>query len=1285
MIAYKRILFLLLLSLLCQYGKATHIVGGEMNYTCLGNNEYEITLTIFRDCFNGNPNAWFDDPASIGIFDENNVLLEEVLIDLMGNDTLDPVLTSECLVVPPNVCVHTTTYTTVVELPPIPGGYQLAYQRCCRNQTIINIIDPLDTGATYGVTISEAALNECNSNPKFQQWPPIYICVNEPIVFDQSAIDQDGDSIVYRLCTPLSGANPDIPQPQPPNNPPYEPISWVDPPYNVDNMLNGIAGGVPLEIDSETGLLTGLPNTIGQFVVGICVEEYRNGTLISTTRRDFQYNVGECGEASAAFAAPEVQCGNLSVAFDNLSDGASNFIWYFNDPENPGATSTATNPVYIYSDTGLYTVMLIAAPGEVCEDTAFQEIYLQDNTIEAGFLLEQGPCSDSVIISASDQSTDNLYGITSWEWILEPGGQTANQPNPEFVISESGQYELQLTVTSGIGCTQEISATFTINLIEETLIGDTVTVCQGDSIGLNPTQEGSYAYQWADNPDIADSQSPNPVVSPLQTSTYTVTITDVESGCENVEAVTVFIPEPITAEAPPDTTICSQEILLVGQSNTGQQFFWALDDTLGNVVSTTDSLLADPQGPSTYYFLARDGFGCSSLDSVTIQGNAVDVITSSQQAICPGEFGSIAVINLDSQDSLSVSWSPDDFIVTNPNNPSAFVLLEEPGTYWFYAETTNQFGCSTYDSTTLTLIDTSEQVSFLTEVQCSDYNVLFTSTSVNAPFYNWSFGDPNDSTATALGSQVSHMYSAPGTYEVTITLSSSINCPDTIIQEITLGESNITPDFDWEISNCTDSITLQLTDQSINNQSEIEEWEWSFSNGQSSPLQNPTLTLNEGKILSVQLNITSNDGCQDSILQEIPIDIPELNLPDTLIACLGDSIGLNPEASAEFTYQWSPADLLSDPTLANPQVLLDNSQAFSLIATSLDGDCQLEREVYALVPPDFEYELAPDTALCNDGFLLYMNSEILLDVVWHQVYNGDTVFVSSDPEVLVYPQGPTQYLATLTDEFGCVKRDSVLADRQIIQVFLPNSASICQDDTTELEVINLLGDSLEYQWGPAADILSGQGTPNALVAPGANQTFSVTITNSLGCTVMESTLVQTSDNIPPLEITAATDTLFAPGAVQLEATLDPTYQYFWGPPQGLNNITVFNPVAQVDSTVTYKVEVLNEDGCANEAEITITLFTDCLPPFIYVPNAFTPNGDQLNDELIVRGNTIDEFYFAIYNRWGQLVFESYDPNLGWDGTFEGEALPADVFAYYLEVSCFNGENYFEKGNISLIR
>ena len=172
-------------------------------------------------------------------------------------------------------------------------------------------------------------------------------CADEPIFFDQSATDLDGDSIVYRLCTPLSGANQQVPQPQPPNNPPYDPIQWVDPPYGVPNMLNGTPGGDPLRIDPVTGLLTGLPNTVGQFVVGICVEEYRNGELISTTRRDFQYNVGQCNRTTAAFFAPEIYCDGLTVDFENQSIDAAEYLWYFDRENDLSAISMEEKP-YLY-------------------------------------------------------------------------------------------------------------------------------------------------------------------------------------------------------------------------------------------------------------------------------------------------------------------------------------------------------------------------------------------------------------------------------------------------------------------------------------------------------------------------------------------------------------------------------------------------------------------------------------------------------------------------------------------------------------------------------------------------------------------------------------------------------------------------------------------------------------------------------------------------------------------------------------------------------------------------
>lgn len=600
--------------------KATHIVGGEMRYRCLGNNEYEITLVIFRDCFYGNPAAWFDDPASIGIFNASNNLIRQILVAPMGNDTLQPILTSECFVVPPSVCVHTTTYRTTLTLDPIAGGYTLAYQRCCRNQTIVNIVNPLATGATYSVTISEAALQQCNSSPQFNQWPPIYICAGVPIEFDQSARDMDGDSIVYRLCEPLRGATQSNPMPQPPNPPPYLPVIWVSPPYGVANMLNGTPGDPPLAIDPHTGLLTGLPNTIGQFVVGICVEEYRNGQLIGTMRRDFQYNVGLCGQTVSAFFAPEIQCGSLSVSFQNQSNNADNFLWQFNDPAQPNASSTDPNPVFTFSDTGTYQIMLIADPGTVCADTAVRSIRLLPDALFPGFSVERGPCSDTVTLNVTDQSFDVLSTIIRRSWRLLPDGQSSSALNPQFVIRNDGLYTLELTVEAENGCVQMTSQSFPISLVNVPP-PDSTSVCRGDTATLRvPVAAGqNLSFTWSPAQAIISGAATSTVrVAPLATTTYAVTVQNA-AGCSRNFQATVHVSDDfplIAATADPDTIAPGETAQLDVTFNPDYTYEWTSDPSLNR--TDVHNPTATPTQTTTYRVRATNTRGCSSTALITV-------------------------------------------------------------------------------------------------------------------------------------------------------------------------------------------------------------------------------------------------------------------------------------------------------------------------------------------------------------------------------------------------------------------------------------------------------------------------------------------------------------------------------------------------------------------------------------------------------------------------------------------------------------------------------------------
>ena len=194
---------------------ARHIVGGEIFYECLGpgsapdTRNYRLTMKVYRDCA-GN-GAEFDNPAQIGIYSYINGVYKFISLRNIdhGSVTSLEFVENPCLILPPNVCVEETSYIiNLNNMPIIAGSYIASWQRCCRNNTINNINAPNNTGATYTIEITEEAQRTCNNGPRFNNFPPIGICTNDPINFDHSASDKEGDDIVYEFCAPLQGGGP---------------------------------------------------------------------------------------------------------------------------------------------------------------------------------------------------------------------------------------------------------------------------------------------------------------------------------------------------------------------------------------------------------------------------------------------------------------------------------------------------------------------------------------------------------------------------------------------------------------------------------------------------------------------------------------------------------------------------------------------------------------------------------------------------------------------------------------------------------------------------------------------------------------------------------------------------------------------------------------------------------------------------------------------------------------------------------------------------------------------
>lgn len=601
------------LFLVCFFGilsfqsKSLHIIGGDIYYECLGNDQYRITMKVYRDCFSSG--AAFDDPAFMTIYSGNNLNINNPYADLevplSSQSGIPPDLDNPCLIPPSNVCVEEGIYSTVVTLPFNQAGYHISYQRCCRNTTINNITTPDDVGATYTIFISGQSLTECNSSPEFNEFPPIVICANEPIDFDHSATDPEGDELTYRLCAPLIGGgvlgvDPNDPAgsqnwpngvvPNPATPPPYNNVNYVVGPFSFAQPLGFAAN---MQINGTTGFLTGIPVNVGQFVVGICVEERRNGVLLSTIRRDFQFNVTNCERTILADIREDFMigpkefvinsCGTNTVVFDNQSTQAQfidGYYWEFDLENGTSATSLLENPTITFPGIGEYQGILVVNPNSPnCSDTAdiFVNVF-PDITSQFSFSFD--PCDPSPITYTDESFTGGGF-ITNWDWDFGEGG-TSTEQNPTYLFTEAGSWPVSLTVTDDNNCIETL--TQTVDWFPES----TILIAPEEDRGCSPftvtIQNNSfpldgYTTTW-DLGDGTSSSEASPTHTYEEPGTYTVSIR-IESpiGCVSEQTFPDLItvdpsPNAVFTCTPDDPSIFKPEVTFIDQSTDANVWLW---------------------------------------------------------------------------------------------------------------------------------------------------------------------------------------------------------------------------------------------------------------------------------------------------------------------------------------------------------------------------------------------------------------------------------------------------------------------------------------------------------------------------------------------------------------------------------------------------------------------------------------------------------------------------------------------------------------------------------------
>lgn len=984
----------------------------------------------------------------------------------------------------------------------------------------------------------------------------------------------------------------------------------------------------------------------------------------------------------------ELQCDGSTVVFNNTSAGAFGFFWDFGD----GTTSNEVSPTHLYAEAGTYTVQLTSIYDASCVSTTVKQVMVRAPELIAGFSYDLIDCSaESATIAFMDTSFNSMGNTATWSWTFSDG-QTSTEQNPTITFDQSGEITATLTITSSNGCEESESQTIDIQLVDIDLL-EQITICPGESVVLNPGGNPDYSYSWMPATGLDDPTAASPVASPNQTTQYTVTVLNLAGSdtCAVTQQVTISVPDAINLELGDDLITCGEEAEITFSADIPVTIQWtsANEGDLGDGSSVT----VNPLRRDTIFATATSSSGCTETDTVVVIDQGVDVVTDPLSPIttCSGQETVINIINQDQLDQLTYSWSPAENILSGANGPSATVVVED-GTVTFQAIVTNQFNCTDTLQVTVSAVPFNPALPDTVFV-CAGDPIAINPDFIETYTYQWSpttgLDDPNASNPVFSGDQTT-------VFNVTITDDSqTISCETTDSVVVF-----VYPAIDLETSG--DTTVCESTTLSLNAQTNIPvsitwyddpELANTIGSGNSIEVTSPT---ENGTYFYTAVALDETSNCSDTSTVRIIVNDITDNLPGEVVeVCAGTPTPINPSGDPGLTYEWVPTDNLDLTSNGphNPIFTGNDDTEYTVTVSDPTGGCSISKTVTISVSPSINLTTSGDTTLCEgatviltamaDGdditFMWYDNPELMGDPVGV----GATVMVTP-------PSDTTVYTVVAGNATSCTERDTVTVIVKPILAEINPPQVFCEPtDGITIMVTNLdPTQELTYQWSPT-DATDPDEGPIVSVDPSIAEDYSVTVTNDQGCELVLTTSVKIVD-LSNLEISAEPTEICLGESTEITVSGCEDCTYTWDGPGTITPAdgSIVTVTPNLDGQVTYTV-VVEKDGCSETLSIPI-LVTEliCTSEYFFLPNAFTPNGDNINDILRLRSNFIDKitgFELQIYNRWGDLVFKTEDPLEGWDGTYRGRELPPDVFGFFMKVDCPTGEDVQKQGNISLLK
>ena len=564
---------------------------------------------------------------------------------------------------------------------------------------------------------------------------------------------------------------------------------------------------------------------------------------------------------------------------------------------------------------------------------------------------------------------------------------------------------------------------------------------------------------------------------------------------------------------------------------------------------------------------------------------------------------------------------------------------------------------------------------------CAPFTPLLTNATASAnTTYTWY----NGSTPISNNATVTANFLTPGIYTLSLVSlnNSSCNRKDSAISYITVYPSP-TVNFSFSMSPCNNTI---FTNNTSLGSFGSNPFLWNFGNSATSTLTAPSYTYLSNGDYNLSLTVRGPNGCSSTLSKPLSIFNFTTSVNPPVTIC--NKSGVELKAAGGTNYTWTPSGSLNNNLSATPFASPNITTVYTvaIVYSTPQRTCAGTGTTQVLVNPKPVAAFSFSTNPCGGGaYFTDLSTDNI--VTWKWQFNATASSTVQNPYYFYFVGGNFDVRLIVTNEYGCkdtISKPLVVASPPNLSITSPTL--VCKGNSAQLGATG----GTAYAWSPAASLdLPLVDNPTATPLVSTDYSVAVTTTNYVNgapCIFLLVTSVGVSEFTSQVSSAQANPKYVITGdSSKLTYLGEPGLLVTWYPLGTTRPANGYTVMVGPDRPTTYTA-VATKGACRRDAEVFVEAYTEgCIDKDAFVPNTFTPNNDGQNDVFFVRGLKIDEVYFAVYNRWGELVFETTDKTKGWDGLYKNRPADVGVFGWYLKVKCFNGEETFRKGNVTLIR